>query len=53
MATDLAEINTETAARLESALSVMRDVRENESGRVIAELEAVIDRIHTVSREYQ
>ena len=51
--TDLTEINTETAAPLESALSLMQEVREKESGQVVAELEALIDRIHKVSGEYR
>ena len=51
--TDLTELNTETAAPLESVLSLMQQVRETESGQVVAELETLIDRIHTVTGEYR
>jgi uncharacterized protein YicC (UPF0701 family) len=51
--TDLTEINTETAVALESALSVMQQVREKEGGQVVEELEAFVDRVHTVSGEYR
>jgi len=50
---DLTEINTETAAPLESALSVMQEVRETESGQAVEELEALIDRVHKTSTEYR
>ena len=49
---DLAEITTETAPSLDHALSLIHQVRTTESGPAVAELESLIDSIHTVSGEY-
>jgi hypothetical protein len=51
--TDLTEINTETAPALENTLNLIQQVRTEESGPVVAELEDLIDQIHTVSGEYR
>jgi hypothetical protein len=51
--TDLAEIDTETAPALENALSLIQQVRTEESGPVVGELEDLIDQIHTISGEYR
>jgi hypothetical protein len=51
--TDLSEINTETAPALENALNLIQQVRTEESGPAVAELEALIDQIHTISGEYR
>ena len=49
---DLTEITTDTAAPLESALSIIQQVRTSESGSVITELENLINQIHLISGEY-
>jgi hypothetical protein len=49
---DLSEITTETVAPLEKALHLVQQVRLEESGHVVAELEALIDQIHIISGEY-
>jgi len=49
---DLTEITTETATPLESALSILQQVREQESGPVIDQLESLINQIHLISGEY-
>lgn len=51
--TDLSEINTETAPALENVLHIIQQVRTEESGETVAELEALIDQIHTISGEYR
>jgi hypothetical protein len=51
--TDLTEINTEMAPALENALSLIQQVRTEESGPVVGELEDLIDQIHTISGEYR
>jgi hypothetical protein len=51
--TDLAEIDTETAPSLENALSLIQQVRTEESGPVVGELEDLIDQIHMISGEYR
>lgn len=49
---DLTDITTETAAPLESALSMIQQVRTSESGSIIEALENLIDQIHLISGEY-
>ena len=49
---DLSEITTETAPSLDHALSLIHQVRSTESSPAVAELESLIDAIHTVSGEY-
>jgi hypothetical protein len=49
---DLTDLTAETATPLESALSIIQQVRTSESGSIIEELENLIDQIHLISGEY-
>jgi hypothetical protein len=49
---DLTEITSETAAPLKTVLSLIQQVRVEESGPVVDELESLIDQIHVISGEY-
>ena len=49
---DLTEITAETATPLESALSILQQIRTSESGSIIIELENLINQIHYISGEY-
>ena len=46
------ELPTNEVASLEKALSLIQQVRTEESGQVVNELENLIDQIHTIAGEY-
>ena len=50
---DLTEVTTETDKSLETALSLIQQIRHEETGPVIEELEILINQIHLISGEYR
>lgn len=51
--TDLNDVTIQSTAAIEKALSLIQQVRTEESGTVVADLESLIDQIHHVSGEYR
>jgi hypothetical protein len=49
---NLTEVTSEIVAPLDKSLSLIQQVRTEESGQVVTELESIIHQIHVVSGEY-